>query len=433
MCKQCEPRCPPKHCKKCVEKHVIKCLPYSIHKSGQYCLGKDFHWSDAAQSAITITADNVVLDFNQRVITITVATTNSVVYADGVKDLVLDNVHLETSGDGSYAADGVDIRNSSAVTINSPRFFNNRIALYTEVVKGLEIHDLYLENEDASLSPSLPILLYLVDNLKFFDSSVKNGRTLIGAPLNADIQRLQSHNSIPSRFTGKCLEFFSSTVVNKVFTNTVPIRTSSNVHVSECELISENGIALFAFGQSPGQFGLDFAETNELFLIENNVITGGGLAGSAIDLQNFRSGAIVKCNQLKTTGNFAAGVLAYGKDIRIQNNNIICDAPESLNIGILLFAPDLVAFPEGKRSEYCFVDNNSVTGASFRGFTENFAGRGTYCAIFKDNMATGNVVNYSFDPVTYGTVESNNLESCVTVEVESLSKNLQEMFSDHER
>ena len=55
------------HCKdkkKCEDKYVIKCLPCNIYKAGNYCLGKDFIWSDSTQPAIAVLADNVVIDLS---------------------------------------------------------------------------------------------------------------------------------------------------------------------------------------------------------------------------------------------------------------------------------------------------------------------------------------------------------------------------------
>jgi len=408
-----------KHCKKCVETQVIRCLPYHIQKSGHYCLGKDFEWADVSRSAITITADNVVLDFNQKTITSKVASSYPLVRAYGANDLVLNNIHLETEKAAEYSIDGIDVRDSASVTVNSPRLINLQVGFYTENVKGLEVHHLYLENEDAGSQPSISVLIYLSDDIKFYDSVVENGRTYFGNPLNADIQRLQAHNR-----SGRALQFASVAVVNKGFPpsiyNIPPPRTTTGVKVSGCELISDNTLALFAFGAQVGDFGglIKFEYTNKEFIIENNIIQGG----TPILLQDFFSGALIKCNQITLTGaDVTAAIVILGKGVRVQDNNIYSVHANpfivgvSGNIGILTQGRDGVDTKYG----YNFIDNNSVTGASL-GFNDGgILEEGSFCNIFRDNMATGNIKNYDF-VLTLGTVDNNNIRGCTLPEPEPM-------------
>ncbi len=391
------------HCKKlkCTEKHIISCLPYHIYESGQYCLGKDFTWTDSTKSAITINADNVVLDFNQRTITSSVASSFPLISANGSNDLVLNNVHLKTTGDAAYSIDGIDVRDCAALTVNSPRLINLRVGLYTESVKGVEIHHLYLENEDPESSYTVPLLIYLCDDIKLYDSVVENARTYFGSAVNADIQRLQAHN----RGNGRALQFASTPIEDKFFGTGPSPRTTTNVKVSGCELISDNNIGLFAFGSGSGEFEY----TNQDFLIENNFIQGANIG---LLLQYFYSGALIKCNQIRQTNrDFSAGIEVFGGEgIRIQDNNISTFSNPFIlevsgNIGLLMAGNEIFL------CRYNFIDNNTVTGAGL-GFNDGaIIGVPSACNIFRDNMATGNQINYDFD-LTLGTVDHHNIRGC---------------------
>ena len=411
MCR-CDYQDEKKHSKKCADKYVIKCLPCVISKPGQYCLGKDFEWSRTDVSAVSIRAENVVLDFNQRTITSQVGSQYPLVSAVNSNDLVLKNIHLEAEGDGEYSIDGIDVRDSSAVVIKSPRLINLQVGLYTESVKGLEVHGLYLENEDPESSFTNPILINLSDEIKFYDSVVENARTIFNSVLNADIQRLQSHNRGPGGSPSRCLQFSSLSVSDKTtVTNLPPSRTTESVKVSGCQLISDEEAALFAFGAPIGAFGgaIEFDFTNSHFLIENNVVKG---PIGPIILQNFTSG-IVKCNQVIATGdNNNSGVIIMGEGVRVENNNIssINDSPITFGLVFLGWYEIGVETNYG----YNFALNNTVKGAFIglsdgSGIVPGFDG--TVCNVFRDNVATGNVTNCLFDPAL-GTVDQDNICGC---------------------
>ena len=193
MCRQCEPKCHSKKTTTCTKTKVICHLPYPITKSGHYCLGKDFTWSDSTQSAIKITADNVVLDFNHRLIETTVATTNSVVSADGVKDLVLNNVHIKAVGDAEYSAEGIDVIDSNNVYLKSASLINLSIAFFTDRVNGLVIDNLYLKNEVPIEDFGVQnLLLNNSDNIKFHDSFTSGARCILRQCISADVRNIET-------------------------------------------------------------------------------------------------------------------------------------------------------------------------------------------------------------------------------------------------
>ena len=219
--------CKPK-CNKCVVEYTIRSLPYTISKPGQYCLCKDFVWADATQSAITVlNTENVVLNFNQRKIETTVATTFPVVLVQGSTDVVLHDVHLTATGAGIYLVEGVDVISSNDVNIHSPVLLNLNFALYTEASNGVNVYHLYLKNDLPNVSTS--ILFYDTVHVKFYDAEITNARTTIRESEEVDIQRMSVKNSgAPGR---RCLQI-DSLVGKATAINLPPLRISNNIRVA---------------------------------------------------------------------------------------------------------------------------------------------------------------------------------------------------------
>ena len=394
MCKQCEPRCPPKHCKKCVEKHVIKCLPYNIHKPGQYCLGKDFTWSDAAQSAITITADNVVLDFNQRVITITVESFVPLVLVDGVTDVVLDNVHLKATGVAQNQSVGISLQSSNNVEVNDAVLLDlNNSSLVANFVNGLSLTNLYVKN---LISRTFAVSFFNCKNISHFDGKISGARNLFVDCSIVTIERLQLDNSFAeSGLSGP--------------DRGVQISRSSNVIIKDSNLHAGNAVIIF--GTYDGETDT-YIDLN--LLVENNVIktTVGDSAGIFLIRG---SGFTFRGNQIKSLGDFFApgGIqVVAGRHGTVSNNTVIGNLSNP-SWGIAFAS---IYGPAG----YMNVNDNFVTN-SYTGYADHAFGLQATCCVFKNNVGTGNVDNDNF--ISPNTVnDPSNIFGCELVAPLSVQK-----------
>lgn len=423
-----------KHCKKCVDKRIIKCLPVTIDKSGHYCLGKDFVWSNTG-SAITVNADNVVLDFNQRRIRVDSPTDSPLLLVENSKDVVLSNVHLEGIMAGKFAAPGIKVVSSKLVNVNSPVFHNlgkggfDESSLYAEGVNGLNVSNLYLKNDGEEI-PSIAFHAIGVNNssnVTILDSQITNGVTLLQNVVNLDILKCQVDNSsVPVEFIQRGFVIASDT--------TLPGQATSNVRVTDCNVSVRDWYGVFV-----ASFPFDTTEPLSNVLIENNIfnnIDGGaelfggkGIylqgvkdcdvrnnvvstsnsgqfdTGSGIELFGSQNSSVVNNTVFVNKGSFY-GIALFGDDFEpiftttgntVSNNRVTRDDSVSQGITSGIF---IDSFPEIEYAKLNTVSNNVVSGfdVGIADRDSNFSATATAsCNVFSNNVENGNVENFLVD------------------------------------
>lgn len=455
MCHKCETKCSPKHAKQCVEKKVIRCLPYLITKPGYYCLGKDFTWSDASQSAITVTADNVVLDFNQRKITTDVASVFPFVKVEDSVDVVLKNVHLEAVDTGKYLRGGISIQNCKNVVVDSPVLLNldgqfaslTNNALACVSTEGLEVFNLYLKNDNDSVRTN-GINFDDVKSLIFRDSKVYNVRTLCQNSQNTDFLRLHiDNNGSSASIRGLQID----TNLDSPFFN-IP---AENVRVAECNIkVKNTGLGIF-IASFPS--GLDSNLYIRNVVIENNIIigatyqyaiivfiavNGGIIRGNSFDLinggnANSSSGGMILDSSIGLTvsqnnfyiksnvkNTFCVGILVEGSSSSLNGATNLISENNIIKTGEPIATYDTgISFWDSSATGiviYNTVERNNISGFQY-GIIDDFSRINSVpdiyarCTIFSNNFSNGNGQNYSYD--TSDPVNSifldNNVDGCV--------------------
>ena len=86
--------CPKKSENECGPIHVIRKVPITIRKSGKYCVKKDLIF-DGPGVAITVTANNVTINFNNHSLTINDSSAVGVL-ASGVREFTIENDIIQT-------------------------------------------------------------------------------------------------------------------------------------------------------------------------------------------------------------------------------------------------------------------------------------------------------------------------------------------------
>jgi parallel beta-helix repeat protein len=367
----------------------------------------------------------VTLDFNQRRIQVSSASEVPVIFVGESNDVFLENVEIEAVETAQYLVSGVDIITGKNVTVNSPRFHNLNMALYAENVDGLDILDLYLNNDEPlPIGPDgdnqkNSLVVYNSDKVKYYDAKTNKAKSYFASNTNVDVQRLRADNlNVLALF---CLEFNSVALTNKEVNPDLPSpRTTRNVHVSGCELMGadwtgfntfENGTCLRVAGPSNCE-----AEGTNNFIIENNVITaqtrGIEISGSY--------GGIVRGNQITVIPSSLGQVIGScvelnGKTWRVENNNfssnISEDATIFLSVGLIMSFDDDCQVG----SSYNYILNNtaSMGTGSVLIPTEGFrasGGSASFCNIYSENIAVGNDINYDIIPTNV--VLPNNVDEC---------------------
>lgn len=394
-------------CKRdCGKVHVISHLPYVINEPGQYCLGANFTWKNDASSAITILdVDNVALNFNQRAIKSAVASSTPLISVMGSRNIEINDMHLRTSEDAKNLAQGLYIESSANVQINTPVLFDiggsdsQLSGIMVADSDGITIKDAYANNFDLSLSRAF----YFVDssNIRFTGGNLKNAPIQFQHCQFIDIDNL--HSDLQEQNDGSwgiCIFIRSFNP-----SDFEPLRPTKNVRISNCELYAGYyGSGIWLFGDTHESYE---TTTTESVIIEDNVICIS--TGTAIWLDENNLGCFVRNNQLVTlTGDiplnpfdFADGIDVVGSRRGLfENNNISCvrlipETPANVgSVGIALFTdPD----DGGTPTEFNTVRGNVVTGCSM-GYTDNLVdvyGPNSLaaCTVFRDNIATGNVIN----------------------------------------
>lgn len=374
-----------KNCKKCVEKHVIRCLPYYIHKSGHYCLGKDFTWANPEKSAITITnTENVVLDFNDRKITVTAdseeVASSAVVTADNVTDLVLNDVHIKAIGQAKNSRGGLAITNSCDVDVNRPvlldlgsqGFFTESHPLHVSLVKGITIQGLYLKNDEF---PAIGINIVDSSNIVFKDSKMDRARlnVLDSQNIAVDNVSVQNETDEDPGSVGRCFQFFD--------VGGPPIQ---NVQITNCNVVSNNYGILFGGGQG--------------ILIENNTVRVENLregAGGVFGIYTDSATSVNICNNAATTkGHNSIGVLSAGcKSTLIEKNSVY----GSNNFGACILSEnDIGTFIKGNVVQGDFTTDAPAIGSP--GILVSRFGLGDQTGSYNtvsDNVATQCLIGFS--------------------------------------
>lgn len=443
MCRHCETKCSSKQTKQCPKTRVICSLPYPITKSGHYCLGKDFQWSDSTKSAITVLADNVVLDFNHRIITTDVASDVPLVSVTGSTDVELKNVHLKGVGAGKYSRGGLVINESSKVTVNSAVLKNLGVdqngsgeTFVARNANELTISNHCQTNDNDVVEGGGSVTGFLISacsNVMFKESKLRNTRALFQNVQNTLISRVQIDNSDASGIRGFQIITEASFALGG--------KKTDGVRVTECEVSTLNteGIFVASFPILPEP---DLLTRN--VLIENTTVRNVGYA--AIRFQIVDDCQVKNCF-LHTDGgegSFSYGVfLLIGNRNVIENNTIECangadtgivfedfqlvtttssnvfrgnivsrdDSPLSGNLTEPPGSYGILGISNG--SIYNTVDGNVVSCFTF-GYSDSTSlvpGESTaICTIFSNNIANGNVVHFDTDPVNSLLV--NNIEGC---------------------
>jgi len=426
MCKDkmCKDKCscvsPDK--RKCSKKYIIKCLPYTIHKPGNYCIAKDFVWSDPTKSAITVTSDNVVLDFKTRVLTTTVSSDLPLILVNGVTDVVLENIHIKAIGDAKYLSDGIEIRDSCNVVVESASLINLNVALFTDHVNGLDIDHLYLKNELPE--PSESLILNDSENIKFHDSFTTRARCVLRQCESVDVRNIETSGLVLS----ECLRVDSlNGGKNRNFDFSVPplrisqhIRISNNIFINAGEDIGI-GILLASFVNAIPDQPFQYPIRN--VTIENNVIQ----ATLAIFMN--ADGSVANNNTIQAFANGfgVGGMIVGGEGNTIKNNDISALYPNGgspndfISWGIVHVAPQF----QNLGTKYNTIDHNTVSGFTY-GYTDNinfFLPNESFCTVFKNNVAYGNVTNFdiTLGAPTETVYALDNIDACPIVPISPAS------------
>jgi hypothetical protein len=401
--------------KDCTKTRVISKLPYNISEAGDYCLASSFTWSDPTRSAITVSngqglLDGVSIDFGTQSITVTVASNFPVISISNASNIRLSNVSILGVRGGQYTADGVEILSSSDVVIESPNFQNLRLGLYVESVTGLTVKKLFLSNDVALADRGNSILIYNSTQIDFWDAKVSSATVYFSSVENVDIRRLKSNNFNVSAVN--CLVIASNAFTNKIVDNSIPSPLpTKNVYIGHSELLGvdwdrsdvELGACLLVKGSDICN------ETNNGVIIENNIITAQ-IRG--IEVWN-TNGGILRGNQVRTLQNSAGLGLSSCIEVsaqgwRIENNNIGAELPDIARLfqaGIIMSNPHCE--PPVEVGSYNSIVNNTATGLTdaFRDID------GGQCNVYRDNISTGNDLNYNVN-VTLNTFLPSNVSGC---------------------
>ena len=427
--------------KRCVKKYVIKSLPYLINKPGHYCLCKDFTWTlTENNSAITIVnVKNVVLDFNQKKITVVTPanpepTYKPTVLAFNTFGAIFQNVHLEGFEGGKNTAPGLHMFSCSNVDIRSPHFidmgeFFDGAALRISGSADVNVSKLNLDNFTSGFFHYGSVF----DNVNKFtmtEAQVQGSVLFFTNCTNGDILRCQLDSLAAANLNrGIIIET----------NNNNPGVFSSNIRIADCNITVKDwyGIFISAFGDVA--FEPEFAGQN--ILIENNLIVadeaGSDNLGTGIYVQ-LGSDVVIRNNQVhvRGKGNLSptAGIaLCDTSRCTVENNSVFCT--KGAELGIHVFGDgDLSSGSDANtiRGNIVSSDGTGLEGISFFsflkeqikyntvnrnvvscflvGYTDNNA---TECTIFSNNIANGNTTNYDINTAApVNSFDVNNFEGC---------------------
>ena len=388
-------KCYRKDCRdnKCVREVVIKSLPHLIDEPGTYCLCKDFEWAGPGP-AIKISSNDVVLKFNTKTITLSDDPNIQAVLVEGVTGVDIIGARVSGGKDPSVA---LLIENSAAVNIIAP--------VLTEIERGIRVnrsHNVtlkelkFLNSLDVETTNQV-VNFYICNNVKVHDAQIVNGRLAFVQCVNVEVLRANIDNQNNQR----CIQFDS---VSDEPGPPSPEQVSRNVRVADSQL-STDDFALLNLGIPQGAFGFlnDCPVGQALF--ENNVVTG-------VVFVQFATDTTIRNNRIKPTPAFLSlGIAIEAATTTVIENNHISDTLGDLgNISVGISVFDWFNDESDAISNNTLVIGNTVIGKDV-GFTDNLLGLFSASnSIFKDNIASGNVLNY-------------DLTSSTTMAVDNLSFN----------
>lgn len=364
---------------------VINSLPFLISIPGEYILGSDFVWSDFSQSAITVNASNVKLDFVGKKVQLDVSSVFPIVSVIGNETIILKNIYLEALGPAINNSAGIKIYRSKDVIVESATLLNlggNQLtSFYAEEIIKMKIEKLNLRNTTSVVSISL--FIYNSQHIKFYNSNVVNGRCVIRECQKISVKKLFSDNSASLNGTkGRCIQVDSLVGLSPVSPFSTPAKQFTNgVKISHCHLVSGLGTtsSISLIGIPLGFVGSinDFPIYN-VCLKKNRCISGGEVSIlsqyvlgykinynhistqiSGIVLQTSSKG-LVKKNTIR--GNNTANSLGISVQSSIQNlfsenNLIVCNNVE----GFTYLYSDNDTNNLNTESKYTFFKNNSIS------------------------------------------------------------------------
>jgi hypothetical protein len=358
---------------------VINSLPFAISSSGDYILGSDFLWADSSQSAITINASRVKLDFVGKKIQTNVASTFPIVSISGnIEKIYLKNIYLEAIESAVNSSAGIKIFGAKDVTLSAATLLNlggnGLTSLYAEEVERCRIEGLNLRNTTSVVSISL--FIYNSKYVKFYDSEVVNGRSVIRQCKNVSVKRLRSDNSASlSGSKGRCIQIDSLVGLTPVSPFPVAAnQLSDGVKISHCKLVSGagTGVSSIILVGIPlgfvinGQPSVNDFPIYNIFIENNECVTIGS---ESIYIQ-YVIGYEIFCNEIlsENTGNpigpdgptKPAGIVLQTSSKGIVNENTVQgkNTADSLGISVQSSIPNYL-------SKNNLVECNKVEGFTY--------------------------------------------------------------------
>ncbi len=415
-------KCYRKDCRdnKCVREVVIKSLPKLIDEPGTYCLCKDFEWVGTSP-AITISAANVVLNFNTKRITVS-GGNEPVVEVLNSNDVVLNDVDIfSDDGNGS----GVYVNLSANVVLNRPVFnnlgTNSNVTIFPPASYGLlavECNGITTDRAHVKNDANSSLAHYYVDS-----SNVRttNGNYYHGNVLHAGGRNILVQNNLIEQ--GGC-GFRSNRATSPAVPILYPIE---NAKVLDNEIISVGtSIAVLGFGPCQAIQQADVLTPIKNVMIENNVVKHGNLShgiflqltrnttirnnmfegsGSTLDLEDYA----FSIDALSVNG--TRGTLIEGNNIRNSLFGISMEA--TLNDADRADCPDVSEYDD----YYTTIRNNKIS-ETYVAITDNVspllppplteAFQPAFFLVISDNVLQGNQIAYAVrSPSTY--IAPNNI------------------------
>ena len=396
--------------------NVITQLPYSITSPGNYRLEGEFLFSDASQSAITISnTENVVLDFQGSKITTNVASFSPLVAVSDSSKVQLKNLDLEATDAGRFERGGLNVYQCSDVQVKSAYIVNLCGAFnFSNSEKDQKIGYLFTYTDNIKIDKLTQINDYDIP----YSSSISG--FLGGSMVNMTDSRIVNHrlliNNVTDAFcTGVIID--NAGALNplrglQIESSDFDDTKGENIKIVNCTIRTKNNLPVLL-----ADFSSDLRGLNNVLLQNNTIelINGGGFI-AAIWLQHADNN-IVKNNTIKTDGLNALGLLLLvSSNNTIENNSVSCVNDPFGAIGAEGSGPtdnNIV------QNNICSSDGSS---GSYLGYSigcyacSRPSGQANYNEFIK-NTVTGftiGITDYSFDvnldwayPATYTVFEKN--------------------------
>jgi Right handed beta helix region len=343
-----------KHHKTCSKFKFIETVPYIINESGKYCLTRNLTF-DGTDPAITINANNVILNFNNFVLTLTQGNAIGVLVSNVSDVEIFDGEIFQTVLPTALGNAAILLR-----TVTDVNIFNM-------LFEGMAIG---IENNDTAQAFSEYIT---VDNCLFLN---RNGTALptdnsVGMLFNT-ANSLYVTNSTFTGSSGNQTEFVigiqlgngtsNAHIINNDFINMdqgIQVFSGDNVIIDKCNFslspTSLNFFSMIQFGR-PGNTNVIvrnstlYAKNNTqqidgIFLaagtnalIENVIINSDAFQMAAIHIGFAPSGLsfnnVVLKNVLISGANTNGILVDFGKDITIDSVVIIGATTNGINVAL---------------------------------------------------------------------------------------------------